>query len=146
MGCAQRQDRQCTHIVRFWQLIRFGLVGLFCALAFGVCSRVLIDLQGFPVHLAAGCSYIMVTPLSYGLHRGFTFRARTAHIKSLPKYLTVSALSTALAACLPAAMSSQSGLEMDINYALSVTCIIVPSVTYLLKSSWVFSGYDKAGN
>lgn len=140
----QREHRQDTHIGRFGKLARFGFVGLFCALIFGVCSRVLIDLQGLPVYAAAGLSYILVTPLSYGLHRGFTFRSKAAHSTSLPKYLIVSAISTSIAAFLPAAMNSRSGLEMDINYALSLTCVIVPLVTYLLKSTWVFAGNDKA--
>lgn len=142
----QREHRQDMHIVRFWRLARFGFVGLFCALVFGVCSRVLIDLSGLPVYAAAGLSYILVTPLSYGLHRGFTFRTKVSHSTSLPKYLTVSVISTAIAAFLPAAMNSKSGLEMDINYALSLTCVIVPLVTYLLKSTWVFAGNDKAHN
>lgn len=142
----QRERRQYAHIVRFWRVARFGFVGLFCALVFGVCSRSLIDLLGLPVYAAAGLSYILVVPLSYVLHRGVTFRSTAAHSASLPKYVVVSAISTAMAAWFPAAMNSKRGLEMDINYALSLTCVVVPLVTYVLKSKWVFADDDKAGS
>lgn len=139
-----RERVQRAHIVRFWRIARFCFVGLFCALVFGVCSRLLIDLRGLPVYAAAGLSYSLLVPLSYMLHRGFTFRSTAAHSTSLPKYVIVSAISTAMAAFFPAAMNSKLMLDMDINYALSLTCVVVPLMTYVLKSTWVFASDDKA--
>lgn len=130
-------------IAMIWELIRFGFVGAGCAFAFAACARLLIDLQNFPVFAAAGASYVLVMPLSYVLHRIFTFRSTVAHTTTLPKYVVVSALATVISAVLPEALTNTLSLGLDVNHALMITCAVVPLFNYLVKSNWVFASHDK---
>lgn len=129
--------------ILFWRLVRFGVVGLACAFAFVLLSRFLMELCGLPVYAATGMSYLLVTPFSYAIHRGFTFRSRVAHIDSLPKYIVISSISMLVSAILPAAMNSSRWLNLDLNVALAITCCIVPMINYLIKSNWVFPTHEK---
>ena len=120
----------------FFQLFRFGVVGLSAALVHFFVVVLLVQFDGLHPLIANIFGFSISFPLSYFGHKQWTFNARTTeHHVAIPKLLFVQLLNFAANETLYYIF-----LSLGIPYALALPIVIVvlPLFTFLSSKLWVF--------
>lgn len=119
----------------FQMLFRFGLSGIGAAIAYYGTARFLLVVWDWSAFAAGLTAYLLSMPIAYLLHRQFTFRSGARVGPEVRRFILSSAIGVVLASFLPLFFRSR-GLNVDAS--LVATCILVPAISYVLLSGWVF--------
>lgn len=76
-------------VALFWEVVRFGWVGLLTLILYAVEMWSLARLTTWPIWANAALSYGPCLVVNYLLHRNFTFRSDRAHAVAGPRYLVI---------------------------------------------------------
>jgi putative flippase GtrA len=118
-----------------WVLVRFVVIG--CAVAgiyYGAAwAGTVLGHWSLPV--ASALAYMLCVPISYILHRVFSFRSQSRVLPESSRFIASSVAGASFAALVPV-MLMAAGLSL--GAALAANCLITPGLTYLLLSRWVF--------
>jgi putative flippase GtrA len=124
-----------VQLTRLLVVLRFGVSGTVAALGYFGIAIVGVRTFRLAPEWAGFAGYIGSLPIAFLLHRVFTFRSRARFAPEWLRFLCSSLLGCLLSSWLPAA-AMDAGVSL--HAALGLTCIIVPSVNYLLLSRWAF--------
>lgn len=117
--------------------IRYILTGSFATAVQYLLLVLLVELAKWPADLSAAFSTGVGAVLVYvGNHR-YTFRARqAAHVRALPRFMVVAALSITLNGLIVSACVRL----LDLHYLLAqvIATLSVLCVSYRLNKSWTF--------
>ncbi|MFY9349982.1 MAG: GtrA family protein [Sphingobium sp.] len=127
------------HRALFWQLVRYGVTGLFVTACQAVIYWCLAALAGLHVQLANFIGYLAAVAIGYVSHSAFTFRGQggeASHATRGAKFVAVSIVSYALNATWVWLCVSHMGWPewSPIPAMLFVT----PALVFLLNRQWVF--------
>ena len=120
----------------FWQLIRFGLVGIAASCVhFGIVVAFVQThrLQPLSANAIAFCFAFQV---SYWGHRCFTFSSQANHFKAVSKLITVSVGTFAANQGLFYLLFKIVGLQYAL--ALFIVLATLPILTFIINKYWVF--------
>lgn len=120
-----------------YRSVRFLVSGGSAAIVYAIAVRLLFA-GGLSLGWSGALAYLVSTPVGYVLHRQFTFRSVRPVRIELPRFIAVSLLGLACASWIPAQLSAPRGLALDLPWAIALTCIATPLITFTLKSLWVF--------
>lgn len=118
------------------KLLRFCVSGITAAVVYYVIAYLALTYAGWPSALAGLCAYACSMPAAYYLHRRVTFASTARRGPEAARFIVSSVVGWSLATLLPGALIS-SGLSVPV--ALAATCLLVPAMSYLLLSIWVFA-------
>jgi putative flippase GtrA len=71
------------------KFMRFAVTGISCAFIYFYLSYFIVSYVGVRVSLAGFLAYSVVLPVNYLLHKYWSFRSRTLHRESVPKFVLV---------------------------------------------------------
>jgi putative flippase GtrA len=119
------------------KLLRFIVSGVVAA---GVYYFALSALLSSGVHplIGGALAYIAAMPVSFSLHKIFTFRSKDRFSNEAPRFVLASIVGIAVASVTPALLLHQTSMSKHV--ASVITCILTPLMTYLLLNTWVFRG------
>lgn len=121
----------------FFQLTRFGIVGVTAALVHFSMVVLLVEVCGFLPLIANGFAFCVSFPVSYWGHRLWTFYdTRQKHAIALPRLLLVSTLAFAANESLFFLFMQQFALPYPV--ALFLVLSILPLLVFLANKLWVF--------
>lgn len=121
----------------FFQLFRFGMVGIAAAIVHFSCVTLFVELSLMKPLIANIFAYIIAFQVSYSGHRYWTFRGTvTQHRVAFPKLLLVSTLTFLANESLFYIFMSYFNLPYQI--ALLIVLTILPLGTFALSKFWVF--------
>jgi len=125
----------------WWRLLRFGISG---ALAAGVYFLVMTALLGRGLHpmLSGVLSYTAAMPLSFAMHKLFTFKSKEPYVAEVPRFVLASAFGVSIASGMPTILLHLTKAAPEL--VVACTCIATPCITYVLLSTWVFNGRHHA--
>jgi putative flippase GtrA len=115
------------------RLLTFGAVGLGATIGYIAVSTVLVGM-GYRPWIVSPLVYAALIPVAYMGQRTLTFRSKTNHTSSLPRYLVIQGVGLVLAALIPAVVSeivSPAG-------SFVVVSGIVAATNYILLARWAF--------
>ncbi len=122
---------------------RFSLVGAFCAALNIAIIYVGTEWLGATYWLAALATCVITIPLSYGLHRGFTFNVGTpAHWREFQRFVLAQLSQFAMGMLAMAALVEGTGMRPWLAMALVTATMMVYG--FCASSMWVF-GWRAAG-
>ncbi len=127
------------HLPLFYQLVRFGIVGVTAAAVHFSIVVLLVQTGVLKEPLIANIFAFMVAfHVSYSGHRYWTFRGtETSHRTALPKLLAVSSLGFCVNEGLFYLFFVQMGLPYPL--ALFIVLTVMPIITFTLSKLWVFA-------
>jgi putative flippase GtrA len=114
---------------------RFLLVGGSVAAIYFVLVLILLTLN-FNAPLAAIISYLISFLIGYAGQKGLTFRSKSRHATTMPRYAILQFL-CAIAAATSAAATERIGFVEPFVIA-AVTTTVLGLISYYVSSSWVF--------
>jgi putative flippase GtrA len=117
------------------RVFRFVISGAIAATQYSLMLAMLVHC-GLSHWLAGIISYVSAMPISFLLHKFFTFESRAKPAKELPRFLATSGIGAALASLLPHLLSQST--RLSITEIGLVTSLVTPTATYALMSIWVF--------
>jgi len=125
-----------TYQALWWQLCRYGLMGLLAASIHFILVIFLVQKCSQAPLMANMLAYPFSFQISYWGHRLWTFDGTTApHLSALPKLITVQIINFIIGQSL-----FYSFLKMHLPYqaALLIVLSILPFFTFLSSRLWVF--------
>lgn len=117
------------------KIARFCLSGLLAALVYWGLAVLAVRSWAWDTVAAGLFAYASSMPVAYCLHRHVSFRSRDSIGPQLLKFVLTSGVGFGLSGALPYGLVS---LGVSLEVSLAMTCLLVPVVSYLLMSSWVF--------
>ncbi len=118
-------------------IVAFGVVGVLASLVHVVVGLALVR-SGLALPFSANIfAFLTAFLVSYFGHRSFSFRAQTAHRRSLPRFFIVAVVGLCLNQIIVYTMVLRMMLPYEAALALVVTA--VPALTYVLSRWWAFS-------
>lgn len=121
----------------FWQLVRFGIVGLLGTGIYLAATILLVSYGGWSVVASATASFLLVIATNYFLHYSWTFRSRRPHSSALLRFIGTSAGGMVINTGFLLASTRVAALRPSI-LLLGGVCLVV-LWNYLLSKLWVFS-------
>lgn len=121
---------------RFVKLGRFAAVGALSTACYFVLGWTFARPGGLSPVAGSAAAYACAALLSYAGHRSFTFRSAASHHVAGPRFVALTAAGFALATSL-SAIGERMGLPPEV--ALAASCLMIPSVNYILLDRLVFS-------
>jgi len=115
-------------------LMRFGAVGLSSTLLYWLLATVLLRLS-IRLMIAHCLAYALAVPLNYFMQRGFTFQSSGSHANSLPRFLITCACGFLLSTGI---VEITAILRLPAEVAVTAVIVVVPPLSYLCMSTWVF--------
>lgn len=125
-------------IGRLWtmQLLRFGLVGLFCSAIYAIATGVLISRWSLDPGVASVIGYVVSMPPSFIGQKLFTFRSQGTVASEATRFLVVHGSGLLLSfAIMEATMRLAGGSAAT---GILATVLITPVLSYLMMAIWVF--------
>lgn len=127
----------------FWaRVIRFCIVGSLTA-----CGYFLVAESGFLItHSAPAASaigYLAMLPFSFLGHKHWTFRSTAQSENELWKFVTVSLIALSFSILTP--IIGAHDFEFPPATLFALTCVAVPSITFVSMQTWVFVLKDRFG-
>jgi putative flippase GtrA len=122
-----------------WQLLRYGLTGLFVTACQATVYWSLAALAGFHPQVANGIGYLVAVAVGYGLHSAFTFRghgSRDGQAARGARFVIVSLVSYALNALWVALCVSV--MRWPEWSPIPAMIFVTPAVVFGLNRQWVF--------
>jgi putative flippase GtrA len=116
------------------RLMRFGAVGLSSTLLYWLLANVFLRLS-IRLMTAHCLAYAIAVPINYSMQRGFTFQSSASHGDSLPRFLIISACSFLVSTGI---VETATILRLSPAVAITAVIAIVPLLSYLCMSTWVF--------
>ena len=120
-----------------FRLVRYFVSGVAISTGYTVTVMVLVELLRWMDPVAASTlSFVIWTPVSYAVHRDFTFRFRGDHFAAAVKFLLAFVARLAGSAYVVYLATELLGW----NYMVGVLAnwIVLPLINYLVLSLWVF--------
>ena len=84
-----KQSRSGDLVSLFWELVRFGWVGVLTVGLYAFEMWAFRHFTALPAWLAAALAYVPCLVVNYSLHRSFTFRSDKHHLQAGPRYLAI---------------------------------------------------------
>lgn len=123
----------------FWQIMRYGLTGLFVTACQATIYWLLAAPAGLHVQVANGIGYLCAVGIGYVTHSAFTFRGQTAqggHAARGARFVAVSLVSYALNALWVGLCVSLMGWpEWS---PIPAMIFVTPAIVFALNRAWVF--------
>lgn len=119
------------------QLLRFGVVGVAATLTNFVVTVLAIERLGLAPPVAATLAVLVAFGVSYGGHRGFTFRAPRDHRRHLPRFLLAQGAIFAL--CLAFTGWANDTLHWHHRWVAATVCVLWPLLSFFVARRWVFA-------
>lgn len=117
---------------------RFVIVGALSALGYLVLTFLLQHWLNLPVWISSGLAYIVAFSVTYFVQHAWTFAARAAHDRALPRYIATQLVSMfvtmAIMRIFPVLFVDPPKLLASI-----VATIVAGSASFILSSKWAFS-------
>ena len=123
----------------FWQIVRYGLSGLFITACQATIYWTLAALAGWHPQLANGTGYVAAVLIGYVTHSLFTFRDRDSdgnHAARGVKFVAVSLLSYALNALW--VFLCVTHMQWPEWSPIPAMIFVTPAVVFGLNRQWVF--------
>lgn len=118
-------------------LSRFAAVGLLSTAVYAVLALLLSGPWiAFPQVAASAAAYATATVFSYLAQKFVTFRSPGAHRQQAPRFAAAAVLGFAVATIIPAVTAA---LGAPVLVPVALTCVLVPVLSFLLLSRWVFA-------
>jgi len=121
---------------RLAQLMRFGVVGVSCAVLYTSLAWSLTVVAGLPAIAGSVLAYAISGVFSYLGQKLFTFRSSTPHAEAAPRFLLVFLAGVTVAACAPMLLTDR--MRLPPLVAIVFTCGVVPVINYAVFSLLVF--------
>ena len=122
----------------FWQLARFGVVGVGATLTQFVVALVLSKYAGIPLLIANPVAFAVAFGVSFSGHHFWTFPGDTSAARNLWRFLIVALCGFGVSELL---------LLLLVHYGvggqtakLVLSTLVVPPVTFVLGKLWAFAG------
>ncbi|BAV66110.1 GtrA family protein [Sphingobium cloacae] len=123
----------------FWQIVRYGVTGLFVTACQAAIYWVLAAIAGLHVQVANGIGYLAAVLIGYVSHNAFTFRGhggRDGHGARGARFVAVSLVSYALNALwVWLCVTHMAWPEWS---PIPAMLFVTPAVVFLLNRQWVF--------
>ncbi len=127
------------HRALFWQIVRYGVTGLFVTACQAVIYWVLAARVGLHPQLANGIGYLAAVVIGYVSHNAFTFRGQggsTGHGARGVKFVTVSLISYALNALW--VFLCVTHMQWPEWSPIPAMIFVTPALMFVLNRQWVF--------
>lgn len=118
------------------RLMRFGVVGVGCAVLYALLAWSLTALAGLTAPAASLAAYAVAGVASYLGQKLFTFRSDARHAEAAPRFLLLFAVGAAIAATAPLLLTER--LRLPPIVAIAFTCGAVPLINYVVLGRLVF--------
>lgn len=118
------------------RLMRFGVVGVGCAILYAALAWTLTTLAGMAPVAASVAAYSVAGVASYLGQKLFTFRSDAPHADAAPRFLAVFLVGIAIATAAPFLMTDR--LHLPPLVAIVFTCGVVPLINYGVLGRLVF--------
>ncbi|WP_257538743.1 GtrA family protein [Sphingobium sp. CFD-1] len=123
-----------------WQIVRYGVTGLFVTACQAAIYWVLAAPVGLHVQIANGIGYIAAVAVGYASHNAFTFRGHGAgedgHAARGARFVAVSLVSYALNALW--VWLCVTHMQWPEWSPIPAMLFVTPAVVFLLNRQWVF--------
>jgi len=118
------------------RLMRFGVVGVGCAILYAALAWMLTTQGGVAAVPASAAAYAAAGVVSYLGQKLFTFRSDAPHADAAPRFLAVFLVGVAIATAAPLLMTDR--LHLPPLAAIVFTCGVVPLINYAVLGRLVF--------
>jgi len=140
-GAGQKQPRTLRgfHVDRatVWRLARFIVTGGIASGVYAIAALVAVDSFAMSGIAASTVAYMIAIPISFIGQKFWTFRAKGAIARELPRFLGVQLLSLIAASLVMGGVVDVLGWDRLIGIAAVIS--VIPVGTYLLLSRGVFA-------
>lgn len=126
-----------AHFSERLELLRFAVAGVGVSLGYTITVVLLVELRGWQSPAAANLlSFLLWTPISYFVHRDFTFRfggrSRSAALKFFATFIA-----KLLASVIVVGLATRA---FGAHYIFGVLAnwVVLPLISYLVLKVWVF--------
>lgn len=123
----------------FGILLKYALSGGMAAIVY-IAVVFTLTQSSFDVVLSGVLGYVVATPCAYLMHRRFSFGSKREIRPEATRFLIISIVGAFFSGILPKAFMATG---MPLLFSLLFTSVIVPSMNYILHSSWVFGRNEK---
>jgi putative flippase GtrA len=115
--------------------LRFAMVGLTVAALYALAFALLVE-GGLPSYAANLLAYLGAIIVQFFGHRHFTFRAKGALARSVPRFLVANGLGLGFSTAL--AMGLRDGLGLDGLVTGATVSISLAAMNWFVLQRWVF--------
>lgn len=122
--------------ILFWQLFRFGIVGLSAATVNFIGVVLLVEYANLEPLIANIIAFLLAFNVSYIGHRFWTFNHKKHQSNSAPKFFIIAINSLLLNEAIFALLLHVTSLHYTV--ALIITIFLVAIVTFILSKLWAF--------
>ncbi|SEH05618.1 GtrA family protein [Candidatus Venteria ishoeyi] len=119
-----------------YRLIRFILSGGLTTILYGAFNTFFILFGHYSILFSHTMSYLLCIPISYLLHRNFTFRHKGKQSESAAKFITIIAITYTISSIFTWVLVDN--LQLSPYIATLMIMIVIPVVSYLTMYLWVF--------
>lgn len=123
----------------FWQIMRYGVTGLFVTACQAAIYWIGAAIAGLHVQLANAIGYVAAVVIGYAAHNAFTFRghgAQSGHGTRSARFVAVSLISYALNALW--VWLCVTHMQWPEWSPIPAMLFITPAFVFLLNRQWVF--------
>ncbi|MBA6095699.1 GtrA family protein [Pseudomonas juntendi] len=120
---------------RYYEFIRFGLVGVTNTLVHAGIVVTLMELLAPPAYVANGVAFMFANVMSYILNSRFTFKTPASFL-GYRRFLLVSLVSLALTLAITSLVEF---LGWHYAFGLLMVIFVVPVLNYIVMKLWAFS-------
>lgn len=122
-------------IANWLSVVRYFVAGVAISLGYTVTVVIVVEWNWLQPAVASATSFLLWTPVSYIVHRDFTFQFDAAHPAVALKFVVVFLLKFAASALVVAA-----AIVLDFHYIVGVLMnwLVLPLITYFALRLWVF--------
>ncbi|SCW49769.1 Putative flippase GtrA (transmembrane translocase of bactoprenol-linked glucose) [Sphingobium faniae] len=123
----------------FWQIVRYGVTGLFVTACQAAIYWVLAAVAGLHVQIANGIGTVAAVAIGYVSHNAFTFRGhggRDGHAERGARFVAVALVSYALNALW--VWLCVTHMRWPEWSPIPAMLFVTPAVVFLLNRQWVF--------
>ena len=108
------------------------------SLGFTITVVVMVEVLGWPwPAVATAVSFTLWTPVSYLVHKAFTFRNSSAHTETVVKFFLT--FLTKLVASVMVVEATVHVLHLHYLVGLLLNWVVLPLITFALLKFWVFT-------
>jgi putative flippase GtrA len=123
------------------ELARYGVIGLFISLLYGVVLSAFVELAGLNSVYAHALTFVPINLLSYLLQSRFVFK-RAIRFHAYLRFFAAYLLSY-MATLITAYITEQAGIHYLVGYLLIAA--VIPIFSFALLRRWVFRNSGRAG-
>ena len=128
--------RPLTRHPLFWQVVRFGIVGVCAACVNFFAVVLLVQAVHFTPLVANVFAFTVAFQVSFFGHKCWTFKHKGSHLPAVTKFLLVALASLLLSEALFALFLKE--IHFYYPIALLLTLILVPPATFTINKLWTF--------